>query len=341
MGSKVYIILVNYIKFQDTIECLESIFKSSYKDFQVLVVDNSPDEISAGNIKEWLNNNYKQVDTLYKDLVYPLIDAPIPFVYLKETELERATEIYDVPVVLVSAVNNGFAAANNVALKYVLKNATDTSFAWLLNNDTVIDTYAIENLVAFYKTKHDKAYFITSKLLFYHQKNKIQAVAGKYNKWTGSSYHIGEGEDDNGQYDNYQLAEGNYLVGASMFMPYQFMKQAGLMAEDYFLYFEDLDWSMQAVKKGFKLALQPAARVYHKEGGTNVTIINNKANKDMPGYYTLVNRVKFTKKWYPLMLFTVYLGVIFGLVKRILQGKTAVVKKACFALMNTDKLIRY
>lgn len=341
MGGKVYIILVNYTKYQDTIECLESIFNSSYKNFQVLVVDNSPNDISIINIKKWLNNDYKEIETLYQNLVYPLINAPLPYTCVDENTIDKAQGIYDTPVVLIKAINNGFAAANNIALKHVSKHANDASFLWVLNNDTVIDTLAIEKLIAFYTANTANSYFITSKLLYYHNYNKIQAVVGNYNKWTGSSYHIGEGEEDRGQYDNYQLTDSNYLVGASMFMPHKFIKQVGLMREDYFLYFEDLDWSREAIKKGFKLALQPAAKVYHKEGGTNTVVINNKVNNDMPGYYTLVNRVKFTKKWYPAYLCTVYLGVAYGLFKRILQGKTTLAKKAGFAIMHTDILVRY
>jgi GT2 family glycosyltransferase len=341
MPGKVYIILVNYTKYQDTIECLESIFKSSYKNLQVLVVDNSPDEISVINFKKWLNNQYKDVFTLYEHLIYPLNNSPIPYVCINETEIENKIGFYKQPVVLIKATNNGFAAANNIALKYFLKNADDASFAWVLNNDTIVDKQAIEKLVEFYDTNANGAYFVTSKLLSYYNKNKIQAIIGSYNKWTGGSYHIGEGEEDRGQYDNYQITDTNYLVGASMFMQKKFIEQVGLMNEDYFLYFEDLDWSRQAVKAGFKLALQPSAKVYHKEGGTNIAVKGNKANKDMPGYYTLINRVKFTIKWYPLSLPTVYLGVGYGLLKRILQGKLSLVKRACFAIMHTDILVRY
>jgi GT2 family glycosyltransferase len=341
MCDKVYIIIINYTKYQDTIECLESIFKSSYKNFQLLVVDNSPDDISSNNIIKWLNNDYKQVETSMEELVYPLINKPVPYIYTTENEIKNSFSVYDESVILIKATNNGFAAANNVALSYVANIADGSSYVWVLNNDTVIDKAAIQALVNYYKDQPDDLYLITSKLLSYHKKNTFQAVMGNYNKWSGSSYHIGDGEEDKGQYDDYEATDNNYIVGASMFMPHEFIKDAGLMSEEYFLYFEDLDWSRQAKKSGYKLALQPLAKVYHKEGGTNIVISGKKPNKDIGGYYTLVNRIKFTKKWYPGCTVTISAGVIYGLIRRLFQGKFKLVGKAVKAIINSNSVIRY
>jgi GT2 family glycosyltransferase len=341
MANRVYIIIINYTKYKDTIECLESIFKSSYANLQVLIIDNSPNDISSVNIQKWLNNSYKQIQTSFPDLIYPLIDTPLPYTYIEEESFEQINTAFIEPVILIKAQNRGFAAANNIGLRYVLRNAGDTDYVWLLNNDTVVDKLAIEKLVEFDKTHADKPCFITSKLLSYHHENKIQAIIGRYNKYTGGSYHIGEGEIDHGQYDNYQVTDTDYLVGASIFMGRELLKQVDLMSEEYFLYFEDLDWSRHIVKKGYKLAVQPEARVYHKEGATNTTVTGAVANNDLGGYYTLVNRMKFTIKWYPTCLVTVLSGVIYGLVKRIIQGKFKLVKRVCYAITHPGILVRY
>ena len=55
----------------------------------------------------------------------------------------------------------------------------------------------------------------------------------------------------------------DYVVGASVFVPRQFLDEIGLMSEDHFLFFEELDWAVRA-KGRYRLALAPDSLVYHK-----------------------------------------------------------------------------
>jgi GT2 family glycosyltransferase len=328
--SKAFIVLVNYTKYQDTIECLESVLKSNYQDFQIILIDNSPDDESEINISNWLNGVYDntQIKTLFPELVYPLQDKPISYTYFKEEQFAEVQQAGNEKILFVRAVNRGFAAANNVALKYVLKQQDNSAFVWLLNNDTVIEKNTLANLVGFYK-ENLPLYIIGSKLKFYHNKHTLQAVCGRYNKWLGSTYHIGEGEIDNGQYDNYVMTKDNYIVGASMFLPYNFLNATGLMNEDYFLYYEEMDWILSGYQYGFKIALQQNAIVYHKEGASIEGLSSNgkDRNKSVADYYSIVNRLKFTKRWYPYCTFSVSLGIIYALLKRLIKGRFKFVGK--------------
>jgi hypothetical protein len=322
---KVYIILVNYRNYPDTIECLQSILHSNCADYQIVLIDNSLDDISSEKIIDWCNNGIDHIETLFPELVYPLIDKPISYKFYRQEEFSALAAESDQKLLLIRAENRGFAAANNIALNYILKFADDSSFAWVLNNDTIIEKDTIKNLVAFYDN-NDLNYIIGCKLMFYNNWNTLQAIAGSYNKWLGAHKHIGEGEIDNGQYDDFKFNGDNYIVGASMFLPKLFLNSAGLMCEDYFLYYEELDWIIRARRAGFKCAVQPLAIVYHKEGAS---ITNNRQNKDtsLAEYYSMTNRVRFIKKFYKWCLPTVLLGVIFGLTKRLFKGKFTLVKK--------------
>jgi GT2 family glycosyltransferase len=177
-------------------------------------------------------------------------------------------------------------------------------------------------------------YIAGSRLRYYNKPGVIQAVAGNYNKWLGKHSHIGNGEEDLGQYDNYKPGKMDYIVGASVFLPKLFLEQAGIMCEDYFLYFEELDWMKTGFKYGYSMALVPNAIVYHKEGASIIGNNNNKKDLFIAEYYSLTSRVRFIKKWYPYCLITVMIGVIIALIKRVIQGKFSLVKKTSIAIIR-------
>lgn len=346
--SKVFIVLVNHIKYRDTIECLESVLKSSYQNFEIIIIDNSPNDDSESNIRQWLNGEYNsaEINTLFPELVYPTLGKPVSYTYLKEVQLEKAEQATNNKVLFIRAANRGFAAANNLAFNYILKGPNQSSFVWLLNNDTVIEKETLKNMVDFYKG-NDPIYVIGSKLKYYYKKDRLQAICGRYNKWLGSTYHIGEGETDNGQYDNYIMSDDNYIVGASMFFPFVFLNAAGMMNEDYFLYYEEMDWILKGRQCGFTIALQPTAIVYHKEGASieGASLNGKSKDKSVADYFSIVNRLKFTKKWHPKCTFSVTIGVFYALFKRLLKGRfefvervTKVIIKVLFTSYNTGKI---
>ena len=330
--DKVYIVIVNYNTFIDTIECLESLLKSDYGNFQIFIVDNSPGNISIDHLSNWItNNNYTGLNTRFKHLVFPLEEKPIRHKIISEADFAVSDEVYDEKIVIIRAENRGFAAANNIVLNYILENGEDSSLIWVLNNDTVVEKDTLRNLAEFFQHNNDRSYVAGARLRYYDKPNVIQAVAGKYNIWLGRHTHFGEGEEDLGQYDHYKPGKTDYIVGASIFLPKLFIEQAGLMCEDYFLYFEELDWIETGKKHGYSIGIVPNAIVYHKEGAS-ITGSNGKKDLSTAEYYSITSRVRFIKKWYPYCLITVMMGVTFALVKRLLKGKFSLVKKTSIAL---------
>jgi hypothetical protein len=331
--KKVYIIIVNHNTFKDTIECLESVLKSNYSNFQIFVVDNSSDDASVNQLLNWITgNNPNEVITNFKNLVFPLQKKPLNYSIITETGFSDLSEMYENCITIVKARNNGFAAANNVVLKHLLKNAPGPYLVWLLNNDTVVEKNALSILVDHYRQSESKKMILASKLRYYDKPEILQAVAGYYNKWIGKHFHIGEGQKDAGQFDNYKPGKNNYIVGASIFLPQSFLEQAGLMCEDYFLYFEELDWMQAGIKNGYTMDIVPGSVVYHKEGSSIIKHTNN--DTSVAEYYSITNRVRFIKKWYPYCLITVLPGVVFALAKRSLLGKFNLVKKTFVAVFK-------
>jgi GT2 family glycosyltransferase len=333
--NKVYIIIVNFNNFNDTIEGLESLLKSAHSNFQIFVVDNSTSDTSIQYLHNWAKGNvHPAITTKFNHLVFPAEVKPINHVILSEADFLATTGLFESKITFIRATNNGFAAANNLVLKYLTNTAEPGSFIWLLNNDTVVEKNTLTNLLNFYHDKKDKKYIVGPLLRNYNEPNLIQAVIGHYNIWLGKHTHIGENEHDNGQYANYTPSKNAYVIGAAMFFPLQLLKDTGLMSEAYFLYFEELDWLRAAAQKGYVAAVATNAIVYHKEGAS---IAGGYKQRDtsVAEYYSIINRVRFIKKWHPRALPTVLAGVIFALLKRLLHGHFKLVSKASIDILKT------
>ena len=113
----------------------------------------------------------------------------------------------------------------------------------------------------------------------------------------------------------------NYVEGASMLVSRGFLKQIGLMCEDYFLYFEEVDWALRA-RGHFCLGYAPDSVIYHKVGKSIGTSSNPAKKSLVCDYYNICNRIRFTRRFYPAALPTVYLVLLAEILLRILFAKT-------------------
>ena len=321
---KVYIVIPNYQGWQDTLECLESIFRCRYSRYQVVVTDDHSSNGSLTHIQQWAKG-----DSLLRPVVDQPSTKPIPFVLYGNQEATRGgdpemeeTRVTgnNYPLILIqNETNRGYAGNNNVALEYVLAKG-DSDYIWLLNSDTVIDGDSITNLVekaALYQRRGCKVGIIGPKIFHYHGPNLLQGVGGVHKKWSGISHHLGEFEEDRGQYDHERVVDDiDYIMGAAMFVNTNFVKDVGLLSEDYFLYFEELDWISRGNKRGWTLGFCWDSKVYHKEGGTIGSSTKGKDRSVMSDYYSIRNRILFTRKYFPLCLLTVYPSMVGVLLNR-------------------------
>jgi len=218
--------------------------------------------------------------------------------------------------VLINEVENkGFAFANNIGIKYSLGQG-DCDFLWILNNDTVIAKNSLEELIKYHNqnTNIVNTGFVGSKILDYGNPELIQNVGGIFNKWTGYSVLIGMGEKDTAQFDNKEISI-DYVIGASMFCHSSVPQKIGLMPEDYFLYYEDIDWSITAQKAGFKNSTCTKSLVYHKQGiSTGVKLLSEDSLLHTKTHLYL-SYLKFYRrhyKWYLPVAYFILLKQIAG-----------------------------
>jgi GT2 family glycosyltransferase len=319
----VYIVLVNYKNWQDTAESLESIFKLHYQNFKVVVVDNDSQNSSIEHLQDWAAGITPiQVNGQFYAAA-PVDATPVEKPILHRRLLAQATPdraIPDEQLLLVdSTINLGFAGGNNVGIR--LATAHQADYVWLLNNDTVVARDTLSHLVAFTEEARNagRRLGITgAQLLYYHNPALIQAVLGRYKPLTATTGHIGLNLPTETSFDDLQIGQDDYIVGASMFVSADFIQEVGPMEEDYFLYFEEIDWVKRGRAKNYEIAVCLDARVYHKEGAAIGGGLKDNNNKSaLSDFYSIRNRLIITKKFYRKYLLPVYLSLIFVAANRI------------------------
>lgn len=310
--NKIYILILNWNSWHDTIECLESVFKSDYKNFQIIIIDNDSQDNSVENIKKYLNCELLPKisdDNTLKNLVYPFLKEKIPYVVYSEEETIKGGDIkkekflklpkgINYPVIIIKNNRNyGFAKGNNTAFKFVLSR-NDFKYVWLLNNDTVIERNALFNMIK-EAEKDDKIGFVGSIIRYYKNPDFIQTIGGgKFYPILGvgklymKNKHISILNKLNSEIVNRHL---DYIMGASLLIKKRVLEDIGIFDENYFLYDEELDLITRGKKKGWKLAIAFNSYVYHKESSST------KDKKWL--YYYLINKSNmiYLKKHYSIL----------------------------------------
>lgn len=317
--SLIYVVIVNWNGWADTLECLESLFRSDFPEFRVVVCDNGSTDGSLENIKSWAEGRLiagKSSCEALGRLASPPIAKPIDYVEYSRHEAEAGGSERDPLLALVRVgANLGFAGGNNVGIRYALSR-NDFSSVWLLNNDTVVTPHALSALARRMEEK-PSAGICGSTLVYYHDPDTVQGLGGAvYNKWLGTNRHVGFFHK-HGIASRQDAVEKkmHYVIGASMLVSRKFLEEIGLMCEDYFLYFEELDWAFRA-KGRFTLAFAADSIVYHKEGSSAGTC-DPRRRSMLVDYYAIRSRLLFTHKFAPAALPTVYMGLLCALLNRI------------------------
>lgn len=316
---KVYIVILNWNGWKDTVECLESLFRSEYENYDVIVCDNGSTDGSIQRIQEWADGKLAvELDERHplKMKSFPPISKPLRWIQYDRHEAERGGESHagqQELILIQTGANLGFAAGNNVGLRYALARA-DFEYAWLLNNDTVVEPNALSEMVA-KMSAEPGAGICGSTLLYYSDPTRVQALGGgTYFKWLGGARFVGGGLSTEVASPNERaLGKMDYVAGASMLVRESFLREVGLMSEDYFLYFEEIDWAVRAQER-YSLAYADGSVVYHKEGSST----GGKAALSVAAdFWNLRNRLVFTRKFYRFALPGIYVSLLLALLNRL------------------------
>jgi GT2 family glycosyltransferase len=129
----------------------------------------------------------------------------------------------------------------------------------------------------------------------------VQTLGGGSIDRRGQVTQIGQGQRIDQTVDAATVEAGlQYVNGACSFVRRAFIEQVGLMSEDYFLYFEELDWAMRA-KGRFRLGYSPAAIVHHHVG-KSIGTSDDKPPSPLAMFYLTASHIRFCSRYWPRAL---------------------------------------
>lgn len=300
--DRLAVILVNWNRHQDTIECLESLLRSDTL-ARIIIVDNGSHDGSLDRLKAWASGDeaYEPPAGPLGRLTRPPAAKPIDLKILSPEEAYQNPLGAEQITVIASPQNLGFAAANNLAVRHALKDSS-IGYLWCLNNDTVVEADAIAALVATLDATH-KVGMCGTQVRFYHRPGHWQALNGqRFNLLTGQSRAIGKDRPISRLFDPRSVArQTDFVAGTSLAISRSFIETIGYMNESYFLYFEEMDWSVRN-RGRFAIAFAHGSIVYHKEGGSIGSSSKKGERSPMSEYYLMRSRLKFYRNNFPLLL---------------------------------------
>ena len=251
----------------------------------------------------------------------------------KEDEASIIEQRYPTVTVIRSPQNFGFAGGNNLGIK-----AAHGRYLFFLNNDTVLrhQTSDFRHLIDRLESS-DKIGAVCPKIRFSWEHHPIQyAGYTPLSPITMRNHAIGFGEDDHGQYDTPHPTP--YAHGAAMMVKREVIDKAGLMPECYFLYYEELDWSMMIRRAGYDIWYEPACTIYHKESQTTGQ------TSALRTYYVTRNRLLFVRRnnrshtRYVTYLYLIIVVAGKDLLKHLLQRRTDLAKATIRGILHFVKL---
>ena len=239
-----YIIILNYNGWKDTIECLNSL-SCIQEDCKIVLIDNKSTDDSIDKLEKWIQNQ--------KELSSNLI-------FIKSSE------------------NNGYAAGNNIGIKYV-ESQEDAQFIWILNNDTLIQEDTFKNLINCYKNlENENIALLGSKIL--NEDLTIQSVGFTTKQYSQKEIEV------------LSNLEVEHISGCSVFFRVKKIKEIGYIPEEYFLYYEETDWMKSIKQKGFKIFTCLSSQLIHKHAKSTGGIYS-----PFVIYYMTRNQILFNRKY--------------------------------------------
>ena len=206
----------------------------------------------------------------------------------------QALGAYPWVTLIQSSENLGFAGGNNLGIK-----ASTGEYIFILNNDACLNLSDLRRLMTEYE-KHP-AYGVLCPAIKNPDGTVQFAGYTAVNKLTGRNRLLTETAS------NASIVESSYPHGAAMLISRINLQRVGLMKENYFLYYEELDWGHQIREKGLKVGVCPSCEIVHKASATTGKI------SELKLYFQTRNRILFARKnfrWHHRWLFVAFFSLV-------------------------------
>lgn len=180
-------------------------------------------------------------------------------------------------ILLRNKENRGFTGGNNSGIVYAIEN--DFEYLMLLNNDTVITPPFLGCLINSIDTTPSIG-AIQPKIMYNYDRSVIWNAGTALNRFLFTFKTIGENEKDQGLYD--KAGEIPWITGCCFLVRTDIIRQIGPLDDKFFIYYEDVDWSLKIRGRSHKLWYEPKAVIYHEAGMSDANRIDHNEGKMSP-----------------------------------------------------------
>ncbi len=334
-APRVSIVILNWNGWEDTVECLESLFLIDYSNYQIIIVDNGSQDQSIERIRDFVHGKLEIKSSFTSHIPskhYKIIEFTLKEIgrdiSINKVNLDDTGQI----ILIKSEKNYGFAEGNNIGIRFAL-NYLNPDYVLLLNNDTFVETKFLQKLVGIAET--DETIGIVGPKVCYYHKPEIINSAGVLMDWSsGIGINLGIGEMDMGQFD--KTLDLDALIGVCLLIKTSLFKKIGYLDKKFFLLLEETDLCIRAKKSNFRVIFHPKSKVYHKEG------FSGRLNPSSL-YFTSRNRLFLIRKHQPTSKTLIYmvriclraiLDSVFYAAKGELNSSKAVITGTLHGLRN-------
>ena len=244
---KVAVLVLNWNAWEVTCDCLRSLARLEYENYDVAVIDNGSTDGSVQKFRQ-----------RFADLT-----------------------------ILENGANLGFAAGNNIGVRYALEHGAQ--YVLLLNNDTVVSPSFLSALVRVAESDN-RVGILNPKIYYFDPPDRIWYAGGSFTPWFGFARHKGIRKRSCDLHDS--TREVTFITGCAFLIKAEVIRRIGLLDESFFMVCEDTDWSIRALRAGFRAMYVAEAEISHRESYT----IRNRKGKAFRDYYNIRNSLLLARK---------------------------------------------
>jgi len=228
---RVLVIILNWNNAPDTINCIRSLKRIDYPNYEIVLIDNGSTDNSVGEIRR----------------AFPEVG------------------------IVENGRNLGVAGGRNVGIEIALNRIRGggddaPEYVLFLDNDTVVDRGFITEMIAAHRSDPSIG-VLTSKIYYLGDPDRIWAAGGRLRFSQCKVYIRGEGERDSGQYD--EISDIDWALGSVFLVTRMALEDVGKFDPAFGVYCgEEVDWCIRARKLGYRIVYVPKSKVWHRVSKT-------------------------------------------------------------------------
>ncbi len=272
--------------------CLESLFACTGAELRIVVVDNASPDGTVAVIEAWAQGRLRPTP---QGLPFrPRPHGPVALVRADKTP--EALSAGTVGLIRLPE-NRGFAAGVNAGLR-CLQALPEVAHFWILNPDCMAVGHTASALLEC-AGRLGRYGVIGGRVHYCAPDDMIQSEGGRVNFLTGVCvpFNLGRSGPD---VPSPAAGQIDYVAGAHMLVSRAFLETAGPMPEDYFLFYEEVDWCLR--RGELPLATCPEAVVYHHAGHSIGSATLERGPSPLAAYFMARSKIRFIRRYRPLAL---------------------------------------